>query len=268
MDIVCPVWVPGANTLFEALSGVAAQGIFDVEWMLGMPGYFDESDPGQMDALCETLERTGVRMSSLHTPFGEQVDIGSLDPAVRARGLDVQRAAIELARRIGSPRLVVHPGHGPGSDGIAERLALAVRSLRELEPLARDAGVVLALENLPPRYPGGTANQLLSVANALDSPFVGICFDSGHAHLAHDVPGMAWALLPRTVTMHLHDNDGSDDQHLLPGRGGINWVEFGRIYLETGCRAPAMLECAPPDGWTWPRCVAEARRLLGEAQCP
>ena len=29
--------------------------------------------------------------------------------------------------------------------------------------------------------------------------------------------------LPQIVSCHLHDNDGSDDSHSLPGEGTINW---------------------------------------------
>ena len=30
-------------------------------------------------------------------------------------------------------------------------------------------------------------------------------------------------MLPEIVTCHLHDNDGSRDQHLPPGKGNIDW---------------------------------------------
>ena len=32
-------------------------------------------------------------------------------------------------------------------------------------------------------------------------------------------------MLPQTVCCHLHDNDGSDDTHSIPGDGTINWNE-------------------------------------------
>jgi sugar phosphate isomerase/epimerase len=30
-------------------------------------------------------------------------------------------------------------------------------------------------------------------------------------------------MLPHVTTCHLHDNNGVHDQHLLPGRGTIDW---------------------------------------------
>jgi len=264
MDLVFPAWTPGCLNLADALPAVAAQGVARVEWGLGSAGYFDEGDPADVAAVRAALDQTGVRACTLHSRFGEGADLASLDPAVRRATVATHLDAINTARQVGARYLVLHAGHGPGGDRVAERLAHARDGLRALEPAARMAGVVLALENLPPSYPGSTAADLLDLLNAVGSPCLGICFDTGHAHLTGDLPGMARALLPHAVTMHLHDNDGKSDQHLLPGQGSIDWIEFARLYRETGCTALAMLECAPPDGWTWDRCEAAVRAVLGE----
>ncbi|HOJ23539.1 MAG TPA: sugar phosphate isomerase/epimerase family protein [Armatimonadota bacterium] len=264
MDLVFPAWASDTHqSLLEALPAMAAQGVTRVEWGLGNPDYFDAKDAAQVAAVRQVLADTGIRAVALHAPFGEQADLASLESRVREVTIACYVDAINVARQVGARYLVVHAGHGPCNDRLAQRLLLARESLCALEPVARMAGVVLALENLPPGYPGSAAGELLDTLDAIGSPCVGICFDTGHAHLAGHLPATAGALLPRAVMIHLHDNDGAEDQHLLPGCGAIDWGEFARIYQETGCTAPATLECSPPDGWGWDRCSAAVRELLG-----
>jgi len=49
--------------------------------------------------------------------------------------------------------------------------------------------------------------------------------------------------------VHLHDNDGTKDEHLLPGHGTVDWssymVELGRC----GYRRPLMFEAGGPGGY-------------------
>lgn len=262
MRLVFPAYVPGVEGLTAALRAVARQGVDAVELGFGARAYFEKDDPRQLRAVQETLRETGIRPNSLHTLFGARYDIATLDPQVRAETLAMQRRAVSVAHALGAPYVIIHPGHGPRGERMPERLAAAVDLLRELEPLARAAGVTLAVENLPPEYPGGSADEVLSLVDAVASPWVAVCFDSGHAHLTGDLPGMARALLPRAVTMHLHDNEGTEDQHLLPGFGKIDWEEFARIYRESGCAAPGLLECGPPEGWTWAQCRTHVESFL------
>ena len=131
---------------------MAAQGVTRVEWGLGNPDYFDAKDAAQVAAVRQVLADTGIRAVALHAPFGEQADLASLESRVREVTIACYVDAINVARQVGARYLVVHAGHGPCNDRLAQRLLLARESLCALEPVARMAGVVLALENLPPGY--------------------------------------------------------------------------------------------------------------------
>ena len=95
--------------------------------------------------------------------------------------------------------------------------------------------------------------------NAVNSPAVGCCFDSGHANVmapgkqqaqygAHmhrvwqgDVifyPQAFEKMAPAMVTCHLHDNDGFSDQHMIPGSGTTDWQELTEKLLT---RTPRLL---------------------------
>jgi sugar phosphate isomerase/epimerase len=71
-----------------------------------------------------------------------------------------------------------------------------------------------------------------------------MCVDSGHTHEAESFwvppPEEMIRILGKDVTiLHLHDNNGHYDDHLLPGQGNINWpavfesledIGYGGVY--------------------------------------
>jgi sugar phosphate isomerase/epimerase len=62
----------------------------------------------------------------------------------------------------------------------------------------------------------------------LDTKYKTICVDTGHTHEAESFwvppPEEMIRILGKDVTLlHLHDNSGHWDDHLLPGMGNINW---------------------------------------------
>ena len=54
------------------------------------------------------------------------------------------------------------------------------------------------------------------------------CYDSGHNH-AFD-PGFNYLtnFSDKLIALHLHDNDGTADQHTLNKFGNINWKEIAK----------------------------------------
>lgn len=71
-------------------------------------------------------------------------------------------------------------------------------------------------------------NEYLWQYNQMDTEYKTMCVDTGHTHEA----GSFWVppademirILGKDVTLlHLHDNSGHWDNHMLPGMGNINW---------------------------------------------
>ena len=54
---------------------------------------------------------------------------------------------------------------------------------------------------------------------------VKFCFDLGHTNaFTHDTTDPRWlGYIERLACVHMHDNDGKTDQHLLPFDGNLNW---------------------------------------------
>jgi sugar phosphate isomerase/epimerase len=78
----------------------------------------------------------------------------------------------------------------------------------------------------------------------LNTQYKTMCVDSGHTHEAESFwvppPEEMIRILGKDVTiLHLHDNSGHYDDHLLPGQGNINWpavfesledIGYGGVY--------------------------------------
>lgn len=129
------------------------------------------------------------------------------------------------------------------------------KTLEKLLPEAERLGVVICIENI--FHVLNNVDHLLELIAEFDHPFLGVCYDSGHANImengkgnpdsvmyarwgaagvaADDIPwetNTLERLLPHIVMCHLHDNNGLGDQHKLPFEGTLDMLPIVRT-LET-----------------------------------
>lgn len=192
----------------------------------------------------EGFEAEGVAIHSVHGPFREPADLSSPDDTLRRTTIRQFREIMPKVQALGARILVCHPGGKCAPEAVERRLALLTDSLRELAPHAEQHAVVLALENMPPGYPGTTGRQLMKIIADVNAPSVGLTFDTGHAHIVGNMAEHFEAMKERIVHFHLHDNGGTLDNHLPIPYGTIDWEAFVRIFREMPFKAPLLLECA------------------------
>ena len=174
------------------------------------------------------------------------------DPAVD-RGLygDRIRRSILAAARLKVRWLVFHTADldAPPDDGFEKTRAFNLEYWQPFVGLAVRHGVGIAFENLfmsgrHPRY-GMTAEDLADLVDTIGDPLVGVCWDTGHAHVAgQDQPASIRLLGPRLKALHVHDNHGRPkaDEHLSPYRGTIVWPPILKALRETGYSGNFSLE--------------------------
>lgn len=147
---------------------------------------------------------------------------------VTSRGECVFRS-FELCRILGTKYMVVHPYHKRADDTIIddddEFVELNVKALPPLLEAAEKNGVILLAENL--LWGSGirvsAVSQLISEVN---SPYLGLCYDTGHANARGHHYRELIGLKHVPMSLHVQDNFGSHDDHLLPGDGIIDWKGF------------------------------------------
>ena len=235
----------------EVLARFSEAGIESLELCDYHPN-FDFADSGFRAFLRQALGDMGFHLNSIHIHLKHRnpaCDLASLDPAVRRKALDDHRQAVDLAADLGGCILVTHDiaipepeeEHGP------EKRAAFLQNLWEVAGYAAPAGVRLALENTGPSGYTGDPRRLLALLEDLGAPNAGAVIDTGHRNLTGDPAAALRTVGRHLITLHLHDNRGEQDEHLLPGRGNIAWDEVNRALSDVGYDGVFMYEISRPE---------------------
>ena len=192
----------------------------------------------------QVLADGGVEPRSIHTAFGQKLDISSLDPAVRAAGMQALTRGLDLAVQLGAQIVVVHPSSEPIDDEQRlARLAVAKESIAAFASAAQQAGRQVAIELLPRTCLGRTAEELLHLVAGVDPQAAGICLDTNHLMGRYaELPTVVRALKGRLITLHCSDYDGVDEKHWPLLRGVIDWQAFIVALREIGFEGPLHYE--------------------------
>jgi sugar phosphate isomerase/epimerase len=252
------IWAPDVSV--EAVDELGAQGVTALE---PGPPFLMDCDEATLAKNAERLRAAGISIYSCHAPFGGNNDLSQLDEEKRQDAVVRHVTAIARAETAGAECIVIHPGGRAEPAEHAQRLAQLHRSLATLVPKAEEWGVRLALENMPPHYIGSTTTTLREIVDRVDSPWLGICLDTGHAHLNKEV--MVDALRnvrERVIAFHVQDNDGLGDKHMPPPYGTIEWDGFMAELRELGFGKPVAIEAPPWNGASWAVLLREVRALF------
>ncbi|MGI5965141.1 MAG: sugar phosphate isomerase/epimerase family protein [Candidatus Methanomethylophilaceae archaeon] len=160
---------------------------------------------------------------SVHTPISD-TNIAALTDRMREASVLEMIHTAEVSSEIGAKLVVVHPGLSslsvPGTEERAKEHAK--KSLRTLDRISREYGIVFAVENMPnfPPMLGKTAEEL---AELIEGTNLSVCFDIGHANTTNQIDSVISLLGDRFANVHLHDNMGDTDSHLTVGDGNIDF---------------------------------------------
>jgi sugar phosphate isomerase/epimerase len=261
------------------LAEVAEHG-FDTIEIIATRTHVDYHDPDALAALTAWLGDTGLRLHSIHAPIAEAVINGrwsaplsnaSADETVRRRAVAETLAALEIARHVPVGVLVVHLGLPTSLLGVGEANSrdAARRSLNEIVEVARPLGVGVALENIPGDLATPDAVVALIEDEDLARHKLGACLDFGHAHMMAGVPDAIEAFSGVLAATHLHDNHGTQDEHLPPFEGTIDWVGALMALQKIGYDGVMMVEVASdgsPSGEVLARVGRACARMEAETR--
>ncbi|MBI83179.1 MAG: hypothetical protein CMJ81_08290 [Planctomycetaceae bacterium] len=220
-----------------ALDAVAAAGFTGTE-ILGQAPHLDRPPEGQ--ALIEFRERLDSRellCRTVHAPLTRNV-LGAPEEEWRQEIVEVLARYVRFAGAIEASGIVIHPIPNPmfvptaDDTSLPDRMRSAVRrSLDDLVPVARQAGVCMLLENLPYHchYPLLTLEELRPLVDEYPEQQVGLVIDTGHAWtIGRDPAAEIRAAGARLRGTHLQDVDGEhpNDDHWPPTHGGLNWADI------------------------------------------
>ena len=227
------------------LDGFARGGAKAVE-VFAARGHFNYQDKEHVKEIGSWFKSEGVQFHSMHSPIymsndfrsgGQPLNIVDTDKRNRIDAMDEIKRAIEVAEYAPFRFLVQHIGRSDESDD-PRKFEAALSSIEHLRAFARQLGVSLLVENIPNDL--STPEKLQELLRALHYPDLGICFDTGHAHLMSSVHQAFGVLQDRILSTHVHDNQRDRDSHLWPGAGTIDWNQTMQS-LQSAPHTPALL---------------------------
>lgn len=202
-----------------------------------------------IDELGETAARYGMTFCQLHLPTYKK---GSDLPEYDELFDKAMRRALIAGGHLGAPWAVAH---GLGYDQkTGNDPELAYRKNREFYDryveIGAKNGIGIAFENMKQGLPGkckiqycGQYQELIDLVDGYGDPMVGICWDFGHANITGvDQCTALRKIGKRLKCVHIHDNFGDRDQHLLPFAGMVDWQRIFPVLAEIGYEGECNLE--------------------------
>ncbi len=213
MHVHVPWWFLTANYQ-EAVERIGENGV-GVELYLSAKE-LDSTPASQLNDLLLPMVRGGTPFT-IHAPFMD-LSPGSADPWIRKVSIDRWLQLVPLIELVAPRVVVVHPGYN--SCFYQEQLEEWQKRTAEALNVFIDSFTFhtrVAVENIFDREPG-PLRGLLERAN---HPGIGCCFDVGHFNVFGKKPLGEWfdALGRWVFELHIHDNDGGNDDHLALGKG-------------------------------------------------
>lgn len=229
-------------SVLEAVEKIAEIGYRGVELLADAPHLYAPSvTESDLDELKDRLRRTGIEVANVNANtavgyygriFWEPLFEPSLanpEDSQRRWRIDYSKRCIELAHLLGSPAVSLTSGRMVPGIAPEKSLHLLKESLRELIDHAAAKEVRIGIEYEPglliERY-----EELASLLDEMNSPYLGANLDLGHSHvLREDSEKVIGGLSPKIFHIHLEDIRLGKHYHLIPGSGDMDFETLFKI---------------------------------------
>ncbi len=190
----------------------------------------------EIEAIERWLKEYDLKLNDLHASAGREKGWGSPREYERLAGVELVGNRIDMTAMLGADVIILHLPPAPGGEGRDDaHWGRVFRSLDELRPCARERGVRVAIEN-------GDFDAIEHVFSNYAPDYVGLCYDSGHGNIRADGLNRLEKLKGRLISIHLHDNDGTGDQHNIPFSGTVDWRRLAGLIAGSPYEKPVSLE--------------------------
>jgi len=200
---------------------------------------------GSLEQQCKSVKewsaKSGVKIWSVHIPYGPAYDISTVDPAGRGKAIENITQILDLCKILKPQKGILHPSFEPIKP---EERAARLKACKEALPIvtrqAAARGVQIAIECLPRTCLGNTSAEILELLRGVDG--LGVCCDVNHLlqETQEDFIRKAGAHIK---TLHINDYDGKDERHWMPGEGIIKWDTVLGSLVNVGYEGPFLFEC-------------------------
>ena len=162
-----------------------------------------------------------------HAPFSDP------DPKVIEKGLAGMKTALRCARAMAAETVLLVPAVVKENVRYADAYKRSQKHIRKLLPLAKEVGVVIAIENVWNKFLLSPL-EFARYMDEFDSPWVQAYFDVGNIIIYGYAQDWLRTLGKRIVKIHLKDFKRRGYQWKNLREGDVNWPEVCRALDEIG----------------------------------
>ena len=196
-----------------------------------MPWWEDDKLRTRADCV-KYAEKFGLKICNAHLPFA---NINS----IWQDGVDGDEYTSYLCKLIielhdnNIPIAVIHPTKSDTPPDFSE---IGLDRIKRLVDCAEKHDVKLAFENLR------RVDYLDKILSQIDSKSVGFCFDSGHNNCFTPQKQVIAEHYDRLFALHINDNDGTKDMHILPFDGTYDFEIMAKYIAKSNYRGALSAE--------------------------
>lgn len=212
-----------------------------------MKPHFAFDNINYLKELADIISSYGIKVITFHGPLYEDVSdamkgkwlsLASKDQQLRRKTTDLFKMVVDAMEFFDCRTIVTHTGLSGDIDG--KEMENLYYSLQEIFELHSGRSINIALENGVSS--SSSINSILAFIERYSPSRTGTCFDTGHAFITGNFSEDLEAISQHLMTMHIHDNRGISDEHLLPFYGNIPWERMMEILSKNGYNGPFVYE--------------------------
>jgi fructoselysine 3-epimerase len=222
----------------EAIRRISQAGFDGIDIWGGRPhAYRKDANQAELAQIRQLLSDLNLGVASIiPAQFRYPVSLCSKNEVIRQDSVVYIKDNIQNAAALGSPVVSVCPGHSLFGQSTTAAWDCLRQSLDEICLFAAANSIRIAIEPAD-RYETDLINNIpdaLRIIDQLGHENLGVVLDNGHSHVVGEDPAEAAVLAQdRLFHVHVDDNNGLRDQHLVPGQGSFNFVPFLESLVKT-----------------------------------
>lgn len=226
------------HNIQDAVRRLHDHGYQGIELWGGRPHVYRHDLDGELDELGALLARLNMTAPNfIPAQFRYPSILCSANEAVRRDSVAYIKDAITNAQCLGAPAVSLCAGMTLAGESLEKGWAQLKRSVAELLEYSEGSGLTLYLEPAH-KYESTlilTVQDGLRMVREVGSPRLGILLDTGHCAVnGEDLAAAVHSLHGVPYHIHIDDNNGDSDSHMIPGEGRIDFAPFARALRETG----------------------------------
>ncbi len=259
--------------LEEAIKRLSLLGYEGVEIWGGRPhAYYKDISEKSASKIRGLIDKYGLEISAfIPAQFRYPTCLCSPNTGVRKDSVQYLKDSIVASMKLGCNKVSLCPGHTLYGQGYKNGMEQLTESLKELLEFAAVKNVVLYMEPAH-RFESDlivTVDDGVRLINDMNADNLGIVMDTGHCFLNKESLVDCVSIL-KDIPFHIHldDNRGLSDDHLIPGEGDICFIPFLQALKKSGYQGFLTAELGwgytiEPDAAAY-KCKNAFHNLLGK----